>query len=161
MPSAAPEASSGAQTTPLTANAGAEAGKAPGLPNQTGNAQAVQASYAAPAKAKPTVASAATDMSESPLSSAYGFKPMQAVAAEKPALQPSQMSKELFASTEGLLTQSVDVQKKMLEVLSNIFGIVSKASPSSKGEAPAAPLAPPVAPYRVPNAAVSMRRVTT
>ena len=61
----------------------------------------------------------------------------------RPIAQPisNQLGKEAFAGTESLLTQSLDVQKKMLDTLVNIFGLVSTATRPNNTAAPIKPYA--------------------
>ncbi|MDD2879796.1 MAG: transglycosylase SLT domain-containing protein [Rhodoferax sp.] len=98
----------------------------------------VSYSPGAPAPANP-VSTALTNQSNSPLADAYGFKPMQQAASLAPQGQTNQLSKELFTTTENLLGQSVEIQKKMLEVMSNIFGVMSSNKPAPLGEMPKVP----------------------
>lgn len=130
----------------------------PGLMPGVAKPNVIQASY------KPKPASVTNDLAGSPLADAYGTKPAQQTVLERSSAQPSQLSADLFTKTEGLLSDSVQVQTKMLEVLNKLFGIVSTITPgksTSDAAASPAPSAPAPAPYTVPKVAVPMRRVQT
>lgn len=136
---------------PVAASAGLKL-PGQGAPSALTPAKAVVAKY--------TATSAPTQMAGSPLADAYGFKPTQAAAAERSSAQPSGLGKEMFATSEQLLGQSVEVQQKMLSVLSSIFGIVSQNAGTVAAPTPLGSSGSP-APYAVPKAPVSMRRATT
>ena len=96
-------------------------------------------SYTPNAPANNAVSSVLTNQNNSPLTDAFGFKPMQQAASLAPQGQSNQLSKELFTTTENLLGQSVEIQKKMLEVMSNIFGVMNSNKPAPLGEMPKVP----------------------
>jgi hypothetical protein len=102
-----------------------------------------------------------TDAGASPLADAFGFKPMQAIANERPGNTPSQMGKDLFADTNGLLSQSLDVQKKMLDTLNGLFGLASGKPVDNKANTDA--VGPNNTPnvFTIPQAPVSMKRALT
>ena len=117
------------------------------------------------AAANSSVSSVLTNQNNSPLTDAYGFKPMQSAASLAPQGQANQLSKEMFSTTENLLGQSVEIQKKMLEVMSNIFGIMSSNKPAPLGEMPKVPEPKSTTTanrftenYTVPKVPVSMAR---
>lgn len=110
--------------------------------------------------AKPSIASTITNQNNSPLTDAFGFKPMQTAASLAPQGQDYGMGKDAFLKTENLLSQSVEIQKKMLEVMSNIFGIVSAKKEQVSQDTPTGDSTKPRFgdQYTVPKAPVSMGR---
>jgi hypothetical protein len=86
----------------------------------------------------------------------------------KPTSQTSSLNKDIMSTTENLLGESVDVQKKMLKALNDIFGIVSKNvstnmkqedNKKENGVNRQQPIGgPEMKPYNSPSAIVPMRR---
>ncbi len=86
----------------------------------------------------------------------------------KPTSQTSSLNKDIMSTTENLLGESVDVQKKMLKALNDIFGIVSKNvstnmkqedNKKENGVNRQQPISgPEMKPYNSPSAIVPMRR---
>lgn len=101
-----------------------------------------------------SVAPSIAEIGRSPIPDTYGFNPVKANTKEIP--NQNLITSELFKPTESLLGQSLDVEKQMLDVLKNIFGIMSTNKPKAT-EAPSNQIqATP--PYTAPRAAVPMRK---
>lgn len=158
--SAVPVSAVGLPTAPQTPNMNAGSPKLPAAPTSTTSSPSIGGS------SSPSMAATLTSQNNSPLTDAYGFKPMQAAVSLAPQGQNNQLGKELFASTENLLGQSVEIQKKMLEVMSNIFGVMSNKETPTPTDAPKTDSNTTKRysdNYTVPKAPVSMgrARVTT
>lgn len=119
----------------------------------------------APQSSAPTAAAAPSaptaPAGQGPLSDALGFKPTQAVQPLAPKGQPEQMNASIFAKTEDLLGQSLDVQKKSLEVLQAIFGVLGKTAGADSSAATPPANNPKKDDFQVPKGRVDMARRMT
>ena len=100
------------------------------------------------------------EMARSPMQDTYGVNP-EIIANN---VQPDQngITANLFKTTEGLLSQSLDVEKQMLDVLKNIFGIISKKPDEKQVESKPNFTPPQTRPqgktFQAPNVPVPMRK---
>ena len=101
-----------------------------------------------------------TDQSGSPLTDAYGFKPMQATTRVAPQGQPNQLDASLFGPTNDILSQQLEVQKKMLDTLTSMFGLMGKGGSLTAASATPTEPAASKSDYTVPKAPVQMKRIS-
>lgn len=114
-------------------------------------------------------ANQASDVSNSPIANAFSARPAQDNVAVTPAGGNNQLDKSMFASTNGILTESLSVQKMQLEFMAKIFGIVSKGTDSSgvqpipnatqENGNPTPSYIPPTPAYTPPKSAISVKRM--
>lgn len=95
-----------------------------------------------------------------PMSDAYGIRPAQEQQRATPQGQPMQMDPAVFAPTNDILTQQLDVQRKMLTTLESILAAATAGGTSGDAAkaAQGAPSAPSRTPYSIPKVPVPMRR---
>lgn len=149
----------GAATDPATQ--GTETPSAPAVAPQGAQKGPGASPGASATAANPTAP--ITDASGSPLGDAFGFQPMQAATKIAPKGQPTQLDPSLLTKTEDILTEHLDVTKKIADKMVELVELMkNQQSQSAQGAAPAASSnAPSRTPYEVPKPRVSMTRSPT
>lgn len=131
------------------------ASSAPKVPNEVTDKSITAKPSALESVVKPSVSESINNIGKSPMSDTYGFN--SSLVTKKEDVNKNTISKELFQTTEGLLGQSLEVEKQILATLKSMFGVMnsnatSKDTGSDKSTEvpPKVPQSKPYVPPRVP-----------